>query len=103
MAFIVFYNLLVVFGFVGNVICDSCAKVGFRMNILLTVCAWMHGGGFKLGCRKIKEVFLGDCCNILGRMDYCLVLMQILDVAKSQKYFWVTVVIFFGGWIIVWY
>ena len=77
--------------------------VTMQMNIVLTVCAWMYGRGFKLGCSKIKEVFWGDCCDILGGMDYCLVLMQILDVAKSQKYFWVTVVIFLGGWIIVWY
>ena len=57
LVFIVLDKPLLILGFVGDGICDSCGKVGFLMNTSLTVCAWLHVHVVNLGCRIFQESF----------------------------------------------
>ena len=66
LVFIGLDNMPVIFGFLSYGICDNCVKNGCHVNILLTVCAWLHRNGVNIDCSKIKRVFLGDRWNIFG-------------------------------------
>ena len=70
----------VIFGLVGDGICDSCGKFGCHMKIFLTVCDWLHGHGVDLGCAKIIGVFLGEFWNIFGSLASCWVLVEIFYI-----------------------
>ena len=57
LVFIGLDKLIIILGLIGDGICDICGKVGRHMNILLTLCAWLHGNGINIGCSKKTGVF----------------------------------------------
>ena len=77
LVFIGLDKLLIILGFIGDGICDIWGKVGCHMNMLLTLCDWLHVHGINIGCSKNTRVSLGDCWDIFGILDSCWVLMQI--------------------------